>query len=177
MFEQTLRLVQTSEDVATLRQEIEELRRGLYRVGKKGTQETLSHVLNTAVRAHVAEALKIDLKQSGKGVEEFLDGLEEVLGKLKSVRLTLAFEPTRETIARLTTWFKREVGSDLVLGLTHDPNILGGIQLATPEGRFYDLSVAGKIDGILQESKTEILQHLKRKVGEQKREGNQVTEI
>ncbi|MBI2009883.1 MAG: hypothetical protein HYS86_01765 [Candidatus Chisholmbacteria bacterium] len=165
---------------------------------REGTEGGFEEVLENSVRAVVAEAIRADLESTGRtssasragregregiggssysqsGIERFLDGLEKRLASLKVVRLTIAFEPTRETIGRMVDQisdikYKKSYRQNLedrgrrriVLELTVDPRILGGVQMATAEGRFYDLSVAGKIDRVLEESREEILGRLRR---------------
>ncbi len=80
----------------------------------------------------------------------WLDGLEEQLGQLPELSLTLAFEPDDDFLDRLAKWAKDNLGQEVVLDWKRQRQILGGAQVAFG-GKYGDYTVRHKLAAALKQ--------------------------
>lgn len=86
------------------------------------------------------------LEREGKNIKEALENLKKYFLSLPEVKLTLAFEPKREFIEKVSQIFKERV----ILNFKVDPEIVGGAILEA-FGKFFDFSLREKLKKILKE--------------------------
>jgi F0F1-type ATP synthase delta subunit len=73
-------------------------------------------------------------------IKRQIDELSDKLRACKSLQLTIAFQPTEETITFFSDWVKKNVKQDLLIDLQFDKSIVGGAQIIVG-GIFKDYSV------------------------------------
>ena len=98
-------------------------------------------------------------KGRGSDSKTALAELKTALGRMKWLRLGIAFHPTEEFTADIGEWMKRSVGYDVVLELQYDHTITGGIKVYF-EGKYYDGNLSSTVDRILEEHKERIAKSL-----------------
>ncbi len=135
-YSEILSQIRTKEDADLLLGEIDNLLVSLYRV--KGSM--FEEVLREKVRVGVAQVITGAVPKSIPGKEEFLRGLKECLGELKPLKLTLAFEPTSQTVEKIFSWVCQNLDENIVLEIDTDQSILAGA-IVTFEGAYEDLSL------------------------------------
>ena len=74
--------------------------------------------------------------------------------------MSLAIDPTPETIDRLFDWVKKNLGEGIVLDIDKDESILGGAIISF-DGIYNDLSLRKTLEGIFQTKKDEIMNFAK----------------
>ncbi|KKQ51415.1 hypothetical protein A2865_02810 [Candidatus Woesebacteria bacterium RIFCSPHIGHO2_01_FULL_39_17] len=155
MYEVFIDRIKTNEDKERLLEEIEVLLTGIYE--DKGY--ALDSLLQTGVRSWVSSYIREEFSKSGVNRESFLRGLEKELRGLKDVYLTIAFEPTQDQIDTMASFLKQEIGSSIILNLSYDPQIIGGVQIIY-EGLFRDFSFNRIFEKEFEEDREEILKKL-----------------
>jgi F0F1-type ATP synthase delta subunit len=75
----------------------------------------------------------------------YLDRTKEEIEKRPLVKLTLAISPEPPFLEKMYKWFLDTTGKQLLLDISIDQNILGGL-LITYEGLYRDLSLKSKLD-------------------------------
>lgn len=135
MYSNILNRLRTKEEALRLEEEVDLLLEALYETKEGAFEEALTR----SVRTWVSEEIKVSLGKNGVNKTEFLKGLKEVLTKLKSLKLTLAFEPVEDTLDKIHNWVVREIGEGIILEITFNPNILAGAIIIF-EGEYRDFS-------------------------------------
>lgn len=59
------------------------------------------------------------------------------LENLRSIKLTLAYEPTRTNILTFSNWTKKNVAEDVILDINIDPKLVAGAQIIW-NGKYQD---------------------------------------
>lgn len=137
-------MVVTREDVDTLIMDIDILIDSLYRSGNGSYDQTIKN----SVRSSTAKLLKT----IGTSREERQAALEQLKSKLlsaKYLKLTIAFDPSVETINRIADWVRRNIDSEIVLDLKIDRSIIAGA-IIEHEGRYIDHSVNKQLNVALE---------------------------
>ena len=73
-------------------------------------------------------------------IKRSVDGLTDQLHRLKSLQLTIAFQPNEETITYFSEWVKKNIDKNLLIDLRFDKSIVGGAVIII-EGTYKDYSV------------------------------------
>jgi F0F1-type ATP synthase delta subunit len=73
-------------------------------------------------------------------IKRQIDELSDKLRACKSIQLTIAFQPTEETITFFSDWVKKNVSPDTLIDLQFDKSIFGGAQIIAG-GVFKDYTV------------------------------------
>jgi F0F1-type ATP synthase delta subunit len=113
-------LVKTRYEANLLLDEIEILERASFKIG----EEDFESSLKKAVRAKTAYAIEALLKSGNR--DEVLKSLKLKINSLNYLNLTIAFEPSLETINRFYVWAKQNLGDGIALNISIDKSILGG---------------------------------------------------
>lgn len=156
MYSQILSRTRTKEEVDSLKREIEVLEEAFYKDGGRG----FDAVLNSHVRHWVSEAMKADWTESNIDSKAYLEKLKNKIEKLGIVQLTLAFEPTNITIDKFINYIRQNVGEDIILEVSYDPNIVAGTMISY-KGNFRDFSLKRLFEEELKAGKEEIEKILK----------------
>lgn len=116
-------LARTRTEANMFLNELDLLLRSLYIVGTGdfiGTMES-------AIRAKTALALTPILNENNR--EEVLAELKKQTESLNYFGLTIAFEPTLEIIAKISSWVRQNVDPQIALDITVNKSILGGAEI------------------------------------------------
>jgi len=153
MYSEVLEKLKTKEDVDVLRGHLDILVSSLYSSdGKKKAIE-----INERLGVGMAKVLDGILPAGDRDREELLRKLQTELGEVRVLELVLSFDPPGRVIDEICVWVKKNLGTDVVVDISVDRRIAGGVKL-TYEGVYRDLS--------LKKSLSEWFSRNGRKVGE-----------
>lgn len=147
--------VRTTDEGREMDIAIDKLLKSLYE--KEGSFDDTLNSINLRLAGEIREKLlknKIDVKNK-TGVEKFLREVREKIKESKILYITIAFEPTENTINRLFSWILKNAGDNILLDIQVDKNILGGA-LISFNGLYKDYSLNTAVSGIFRERKKEI---------------------
>lgn len=148
-------LVTTTNDLLTLKEELELLQSSLYK--SKGFELALK----TSVREKTANALRVvftDEKISFKNTLEIKNLLEQVqktLAHLPILRVTIAISPSENTNEKIRSFFQEKREKKFVLDVTCDPTIIGGA-IISYDGKFKDYSIKKNLENYFETKKEEV---------------------
>lgn len=91
---------------------------------------------------------KID-ESSTSGVQEFFKKIQETMSHFPLVLLTIAFEPTNETLTALSQWFLFTLKKHVILDIHTDRNLIAGATV-TYNGRFKNYSLNSAFTDIVR---------------------------
>jgi F0F1-type ATP synthase delta subunit len=97
-----------------------------------------------------------DLIKSKDALREFISQLQDNIKACKSLKATLAFQPDNETITVFSTWAKKNIGSNVLLDIEINKEIVGGAVIIV-DGQYRDYSVRKKLAQVFQIQKEEIM--------------------
>ena len=137
--------VVTTEDLNTLKHELEVVQAALYQT----KPEVLDKVFKDELRADVARALTENFQHNPEIRQHIIEGLQKELSHLEIAHLTLAFEPTPRMIGKIADWIRDHVGPNIVLEFAYDPRILGGATISFA-GQYADFSLQKKLTDVLK---------------------------
>ena len=120
----------TKDQVDVLKQELDVL------VSSKYQSKKNEVVRNTTLQ---------ELEKRGGDIENWKKELEN----LKSIKLTLAYEPTRTNILTFSNWTKKNVAEDVILDINIDPKLVAGAQIVW-KGKYQDYSKSKTVYADLQ---------------------------
>lgn len=149
--------VKTVQEANDLSSEIDALLESIFKTQERSLDDSLREV-----RVKTAQNLKeIFLKNKvdvtdREAVKEALEKLKEELEKLRIIRLTIAFEPSYETIANIYKWVSSALGEGYILDISTDVNILGGA-IVVFNGEYRDLTLRKSLAEAFKAKKEEIL--------------------
>lgn len=106
--------------------------------------QVLARVLTQADRQAARESIDT-FGYSKPGKKEYLQRLEKFLAGLPVVRLTLAFDPSREIQQGWVAWLRSRVHPQMVIDCRVDPAVVGGA-IIEYDGQAVDFSLRGKLD-------------------------------
>ena len=86
---------------------------------------------------------------SAANLKDFLIKVQESVAAIPVLSLTLAFEPTVESMKALTDWFLLNLKKQVLFDVKVDTSIIGGA-LITFNGKFLDFSIKTKFDQVFQ---------------------------
>ncbi|OGH19927.1 MAG: hypothetical protein A3D74_01215 [Candidatus Levybacteria bacterium RIFCSPHIGHO2_02_FULL_37_13] len=89
-------------------------------------------------------------------IKEYLIGLKEQLQNLKTIKLSIFFEPSADLIDNLFSWVLKNQGTGIVLDIKTDKSILGGITVEF-EGKYKDLTLKKTLEEAFVSKREEIM--------------------
>lgn len=141
--------IRTTSERGTIYAAIETILEALYK--KEGDIDKL---IETEMPSAIVRPLKQALMQlpdkSAKTIQTYLDDLGKQLKLLRTLSLEIAYDPTEETIAVLTTWVRESLGNDIIMELSIDRGLLGGARISC-EGRYKEINLATFIEHKMRE--------------------------
>ena len=111
--------------------------------------KNLSYELQQAIK-------KDDLINNKSALREFTSKLQNKIKTCKTLRATLAFQPDDETITIFSTWAKKNIGSNIILDIEVNKEVVGGAVIIV-DGQYKDYSVRKKLAQVFQIQKDEIM--------------------
>mgnify|MGYP001599052857 CR=1 FL=1 len=139
MYTEILSHIRTKADVWQLEDEVDLLLDHLYK-GKAGDFDL---ALKKDVRSWLSELLVSAFTKPEIKKDDYIRGLKEAIGTLRELKLTLAFEPTQNSIEKIHDWVRKNVGENIILDITFNPTIFAGA-IVIFEGEYRDLSLRNK---------------------------------
>lgn len=141
--------IRTSEEAALLDEELAELEKKLYTSSVISLEKLLGDA-RASTSALLTQSLKGETAPTRDVLLKTINSLQEQLTSLPVVQITIAREPSNNTIDIIAAWFASNVG-ELLLTIFVNPKLIAGIQIAF-KGRYKDLSLVTKIDEFLKKS-------------------------
>ncbi|OGH16212.1 MAG: hypothetical protein A3C30_02505 [Candidatus Levybacteria bacterium RIFCSPHIGHO2_02_FULL_40_18] len=139
--------VYTTEDRVRLYSEIELVSEAIYKEGE----------LNKVLASRVSKALVeyIGSESSYEILSEKLSELKKALDQLVIMKLTLAFEPSEQTIKKIVTFIRENLDEKTIFEICQQPNILGGAILEF-KGLYRDYSLKTRLEEIFKSKRDEL---------------------
>jgi len=158
MYNEILSHIRTKSEAWQLEDEADLLLDHLY----KGKADVFDLALKNDLRAWVSELLLRTFANPEIKKDKYLRGLKVAIAKLRELKLTLAFEPTQNSIEKIHDWVIKNVGVGIILDITFNPTIFAGA-IVIFEGKYRDLSLRNKFREQFGENRERIFQILGRK--------------
>ncbi|OGH14546.1 MAG: hypothetical protein A2687_00820 [Candidatus Levybacteria bacterium RIFCSPHIGHO2_01_FULL_38_26] len=109
---------------------------------------------NARMIREASEKNSIDTKNQSM-INDYLEGVKEELRKLKTIKITIAFEPSNKSIDLIFTWVSQNLGIGHILDISVEKSILGAA-IIEYEGKYEDMSLKKKLDELFERRKEEI---------------------
>lgn len=142
--------------------EIENVLLDLFKVKNKSIDQILDKTAGKSTAdtlRKLIEKNKID-SSDYNSLDKLLNGIKQDLKKIRILKMSLAIDPTSETIDRLFDWVKENMGEGIILDIDKDESILGGAIISF-NGRYKDFSLKRKLEEIFQTKKDDIMSFAK----------------
>lgn len=153
MYSEICALARTSEEVKKITDELEAVNEALF----QNNEQALAYALSK-VSLKVQEVLKNAFDKS-VNKEEFLLGSKEALKKLKTVSITIAFDPSESLVTKLSLWAKENFKEGVVFDISKNEAIVGGA-LIISEGYWRDFTLRDKIKHFFQNERQFLISQL-----------------
>jgi F0F1-type ATP synthase delta subunit len=88
--------------------------------------------------------------------EKFLNSLLAEVKSLKSIKITLAFEPSDQTLSKLIVWSQKNLKANLIFDISIDPEIMGGAIIVSDTGKYTDSTLSRKMDEFFDAKKLDL---------------------
>ncbi len=82
--------------------------------------------------------------KKNQSIKRLFNKLRNQLSEISQVKMEVAFSPSRETVEEFIQWFEENMNKRVVLDLTVNPEIMGGV-IIEHEGRWIDMSLKEKL--------------------------------
>lgn len=153
--------IKTVDQANQLASEIDMLLDALFKTEDKAFEKALNSISDVHSQMLREALLKNNINSNNLSMtKEYLDGLKEEIKKLKGIKLSLAFEPSHDSIDNLFAWVIQNLGSAIVLDIAVDKRILGGTIIEF-EGKYKNLSLRKTLEEVFEEKEKEIMGYLK----------------
>lgn len=116
---------------------------------RKLPKATADILINALAREQLTPENQISVKRK-------IDELTKQLRTLKSIQLTIAFQPDEATITQFSDWVKNNISKNLLIDLQFDTSIVGGT-LIIAGGIYKDYSVRKNLANRFQIQREEIM--------------------
>lgn len=140
----------TYDELADLLNEIDKARSLIYQTDKK----EFSARLEGRVAKEFYQGVKFleeekKLPTNLKELNDFFVAFKSYLRNLEQINLELAFEPSRDFLAKISSWFATTFGKKIILRIDVRPEIIAGVRIEY-KGRYQDYSLSKAIDDYFQ---------------------------
>ena len=132
MYSEILVNIETKRELQELVQKVEGVVREVGSDDSKVAQTITKHI-----KEPIASAIVFATKKSPA---EELTKLNQYLKDLEELKLTLSFRPKADSLEKIVSWVKQNVGKEIVLEIDTDESILGGVILSY-KGKYKDYSL------------------------------------
>jgi F0F1-type ATP synthase delta subunit len=157
IYSDILRSIKTVDQASALNIEIDILIQDLFKIEGNFFEKTLNSISNLTSQMLKDAFLKENIGLENKSmIKEYLIGLKEQLQNLKTIKLSISFEPSLNSIDNLFSWVLKNQGTGIVLDLKTDKTILGGTTIEF-EGKYKDLTLKKTLEETFQSKREEIM--------------------
>lgn len=157
IYSDVLRWVKTTEHARDILSEIEILLDSLFKTDANTFEKALRSISiltsQTLKEAFQKDNISLDDKTT---IKEYLVGLREQIQKLKTLKLTLAFESSEYTIDNLFNWISKNLLTGIILEIKTDKSIIGGAVIEL-EGKYKDYSLRKTLEEVFANKREEIM--------------------
>ncbi|MBI2443510.1 MAG: F0F1 ATP synthase subunit delta [Candidatus Levybacteria bacterium] len=152
-----LRAINTIQDASEYIEGIEVFLANLYKTERRNIltllQDSFPETISRDIKEYLS-AKNISLTNQEE-VRQGLSHLQQGIQGAPTLTLTLAFSPTRKTINTIAAWVKKEFGSDVLLDISLNQEIIAGAVIIF-EGIYTDQSTKKKLDILFEARRDEI---------------------
>ena len=141
--------IRTTSERGAVYAAIETILEALYKKGED-INKLIEIEMPSAVVRPLKQALARLPDKSPKAIHAYLDGFNKELAALPTLSLEIAFDPTEETIAVLTTWIRESLGNNIIMELSVDRGLFGGARVSY-EGHYKEINLAVLIEHTMRE--------------------------
>lgn len=146
-YQDLIQLVQTTEDLVKLEEEIDMLLQSIYQLDKYMFEETLEKMVRIRVAMEIRKLVQQHTSSKKEEIKALLSNAYRTICVLPILQLTLAFEPSEAVIGNISRWARQNLAAGILLDLSLDRSILGGA-IVMYHGNFYDLSLRKKLQTV-----------------------------
>ncbi len=143
VFSEILNLVSTKDDFLLLTKELDLLGQSLYKLGQESFESALANSVRKSTASIVSNAIV------GQDKVDALDKLKEELKKIEFIDLTVATEPSSQTLRKISDWIKNSVGQNIAMNIIVDKDIIAGAIISF-KGKYLDLSTKSELDNAIK---------------------------
>jgi F0F1-type ATP synthase delta subunit len=134
----------TREEINGFLSEVELMGDAVYKIG----EGSLSQLFQSGIGAKSAQVILGTLDAAGKLEDkdyqkQFFEGITKKLKEIPILNLELAFEPTRELLAKIKDTWSEYLGKPIAIDYKVDTKIMGGARLAFM-GKYFDFTLDAK---------------------------------
>lgn len=153
-----LSVINTTEDLITLQNNIQELLKDLYHKN----ESDLSSLIDKLIPYQEAEIIKQDLvelkidMQDKESARSYFEKLLEELETAEKFSLNIAYEPSAASVKLFTEYAKDKFGPDTVIELSINPDLIAGA-IITYKGKYLDYSLGKKVSDLIDNKRDEII--------------------
>jgi hypothetical protein len=129
----------TLDDLNTLSEEVTLLQTSIFQVKENAFESALS----SSVRTWVGEYITREINEQKLDRKQYLKDLLTQIKDTKILKLVIGFQPTPQNITEVANWVKKDLGPEVVIDLSYQPDLIGGA-VVTWQGKFFESSVKQK---------------------------------
>lgn len=149
--------IKTTRDLNEISQEIDKLSESIFRTSLQSFDSSLNEISVKTGERIKNTFLKNNLDVSNKEtIKDFLISLKKKLQEFKTIKLTIAFEPSHSTIENIYNWVISALDNSFILDIEVNENVLGGAVVVF-NGQYTDLTIKKTIKEIFDAKRKEIL--------------------
>lgn len=157
IYSDILRQIKTIDQARSLNIEIDILIQDLFKIEDNFFEKALNSISAITSQMLRDAFLKENISFENKTmIKEYLIGLKEQLQNLKTIKLSVSFEPSLNSIDNIFSWVLKNQGTGIVLDIKTDKTILGGTTIEF-EGRYKDFSLKKTLEEAFANKREEIL--------------------
>jgi len=149
---QFIKDISTKSDLIYYLEEISKAQEAIFEEPNIALSEKLEGEVDRTIEELIKNQEARGRLKSRSEQSEFLKEVKNNLQELPDVKLTIAFSPSPEFLDEINAWLKNQIGEELVLDITVEPEIVGGA-IVEYKGRYFSFRLDKKIDEILAEEK------------------------
>lgn len=149
--------LRTKEEAKRAISEIELLLKSFSKPTPSSLEEGIKKIVSERLADFFIKSLK-PLSGTRKQTE-YLEDLLQKISSLPALSLTIAFEPTEESIDVFSSWAKSNIDSNVLLDIHFDTVLVGGA-IVEYEGMYRDYSLKKKIEEMFAQKREEVVKPL-----------------
>jgi F0F1-type ATP synthase delta subunit len=149
VFDEFSKRILTKEDLIFYLDEIGVIEKLIFQkteisLSEKAKEKVSNDFLNFVQELERKNLISKDPERNRAFFEEF----KKYLLEIPQVKIEVAFKPKREFLKKIINFFEREFQRKIILDLTINPEIIGGIVFEW-KGKIFDFSLAKRIEKII----------------------------
>lgn len=154
----SLKSLKTTQEADSFAELIDSILPNLFKIKDSEFEDILSKTTgksNSTLIKNLLEENKIT-QTDHTGIKRVLVQVRDIIKKFKVVKLTVAIDPTEQTISRISEWVYKNYGPGNLLDIETDESILGGAIVSI--GGFYkDFSLKKAIGEVFTNNKKDLI--------------------